>query len=234
MLLEIRDLAAGYGAIQVLWEVSLEVGAGEIIAVIGNNGAGKTTTMLALTGLVRPRGGAVAFAGEPIAGLQPPDIVGRGLTLVPQGRGLFGSMSVEDNLLMGAYLRRDREIRRTLDEVYGILPRLRERRRQLAGTMSGGEQQMCAIARGLMARPKLLCIDELSFGLAPVVTEELLDLLVRIRADGTSILLVEQDVEHALAVADRAYVMEAGRVVLAGTAGQIYDDPGVRSAYLGI
>jgi branched-chain amino acid transport system ATP-binding protein len=234
MLLEIHGLAAGYGAVQVLWDVSLDVGPGEIVALIGNNGAGKTTTMLALTGLVRPRGGAVAFAGEPIAGLLPPDIAGRGLTLVPQGRGLFGSMSVEDNLLMGAYLRRDREIRRSLDEIYGILPRLRERRRQLAGTMSGGEQQMCAIARGLMARPKLLCIDELSFGLAPLVTAELLDLLVRIRAGGTSILLVEQDVEHALTVADRAYVMEGGRIVLTGTAAQVYENPGVRTAYLGI
>jgi branched-chain amino acid transport system ATP-binding protein len=234
MLLEIRGLAAGYGAIQVLWDVSLDVTAGEIVALIGNNGAGKTTTMLALTGLVPPRAGSVVLAGQSIAGLQPPDVALRGLTLVPQGRGLFGSMTVEDNLLMGAYLRRDRGIRRSLEDVYEILPRLRERRRQLAGPLSGGEQQMCAIARGLMAQPKLLCIDELSFGLAPVVTAELLDLLVRIRADGTSILLVEQDVEHALAVADRAYVMEGGRVVLSGTAAAVYDDPGVRTAYLGI
>lgn len=234
MLLEIRDLAAGYGAIQVLWGVSLQVGRGEIVALIGNNGAGKTTTMLALTGLVRPRGGTVHLAGRSIGGLQPPDIAILGLTLVPQGRRLFGAMTVEDNLLMGAYLRRDGGAGRTLDEVYGILPRLRERRRQLAGTLSGGEQQMCAIARGLMARPALLCIDELSFGLAPVVTAELLDLLVRIRADGTSIFLVEQDVEHALAVADRGYVMDGGRIVLAGTAAQLSDDPGVRSAYLGL
>jgi len=233
-LLEIRDLEAGYGAVQVLWRVALRVDPGEIVTVIGNNGAGKTTTMLAVTGLVPPWRGEIAFDGRTVHGLEPPDIAGLGLALVPQGRRLFGAMSVEENLLMGAYLRRDRGVEATLRRVYEILPRLRERRRQLAGTLSGGEQQMCAIGRALMARPKLLCVDELSFGLAPRVTDEMLDVLVVIRAEGTSVLLVEQDVELALAVADRGYVMEGGRVVLAGTAAELYDDPGVRTAYLGL
>ncbi len=233
-LLEIRDLEAGYGAVQVLWRVALRVDPGEIVTVIGNNGAGKTTTMLAVTGLVPPWRGEIAFDGRTVHGLEPPDIAGLGLALVPQGRRLFGAMSVEENLLMGAYLRRDRGVEATLRRVYEILPRLREQRRQLAGTLSGGEQQMCAIGRALMARPKLLCVDELSFGLAPRVTDEMLDVLVVIRAEGTSVLLVEQDVELALAVADRGYVMEGGRVVLAGTAAELYDDPGVRTAYLGL
>jgi branched-chain amino acid transport system ATP-binding protein len=233
-LLEVQDLEAGYGAVQVLWRVALRVDAGEIVTVIGNNGAGKTTTMLAVTALVPPWRGEITFDGRTVHGLEPPDIAGLGLALVPQGRRLFGAMSVEENLLMGAYLRRDRGVEATLRRVYEILPRLRERRRQLAGTLSGGEQQMCAIGRALMARPKLLCVDELSFGLAPRVTDEMLDVLVVIRAEGTSVLLVEQDVELALAVADRGYVMEGGRVVLAGTAAELYDDPGVRTAYLGL
>ena len=233
-LLEIRDLTAGYGAIQVLWNVTLDVAHGEIVTLLGNNGAGKTTTMLALTGLVPPWGGAVSLSGRPVAGLEPPDVTARGLTLVPQGRRLFGSMTVEENLLMGGYLRRDAGVPATLAHVYEILPRLHERRRQLAGTLSGGEQQMCAIGRALMSRPKVLCIDELSFGLSPLVTAAMLDVLVQIRAEGMSELLVEQDVENALAVADRAYVMEGGRIVLSGSAAEVYDDPGVRAAYMGL
>ncbi|HXX37834.1 MAG TPA: ABC transporter ATP-binding protein [bacterium] len=229
-----RDLRSGYGAVQVIWDVTLRVEAGEIVTLIGNNGAGKTTTMLTLTGLLPVWGGEISFESRRVAGLEPPDIAARGLALVPQGRRLFGAMSVEENLLMGAYLRRDRGVGDTLRHVYDILPRLRERRRQLAGTLSGGEQQMCAIGRALMARPKLLCIDELSFGLAPVITAGMLDVLCEIRAEGTSVLLVEQDVEHALAVADRAYVMEGGRIVLSGAAAQVYDDPVVRTAYLGL
>jgi len=218
----------------VLWNVTLEVEHGEIVTLLGNNGAGKTTTMLALTGLVPPWSGAISLSGRAVAGLKPPDVTACGLTLVPQGRRLFGSMTVEENLLMGAYLRRDGGVGGTLAHVYEILPRLRERRRQLAGTLSGGEQQVCAIGRALMSQPKILCIDELSFGLAPLVTAAMLEVLVRVCAEGTSVLLVEQDVEHALAVADRAYVMEGGRIVLSGTAAQIYDDPGVRAAYMGL
>jgi len=233
-LLEVRDLTAGYGPIQVLWDVTLEVANGEIVTLLGNNGAGKTTTMLALTGLVPPWSGAISLAGQAVAGLEPPDITGCGLTLVPQGRRLFGSMTVEENLLMGAYLRRDDRIPETLAHVYEILPRLQERRRQLAGTLSGGEQQMCAIGRALMALPKVLCIDELSFGLSPLVVAAMLDVLVQIRSEGVSVLLVEQDVENALAVADRAYVMEGGRIVLSGSAADVSDDPGVRAAYMGL
>ncbi len=212
----------------------MDVAGGEIVTLLGNNGAGKTTTMLALTGLVPPWGGTISLAGHPVAGLDTPDVTGSGLTLVPQGRRLFGSMTVEENLLMGAYLRRDNGIPATLAHIYEILPRLQERRRQLAGTLSGGEQQMCAIGRALMSLPKVLCIDELSFGLSPLVTAAMLDVLVQIRAEGVSVLLVEQDVENALAVADRAYVMAGGRIVLSGTAEAVYDDPGVRAAYLGL
>jgi branched-chain amino acid transport system ATP-binding protein len=212
----------------------MDVGPGEIVTLLGNNGAGKTTTMLALTGLLRPWGGTVSLSGEAVAGLEPPDITGRGLTLVPQGRRLFGSMTVEENLLMGAYLRRDDGVPRTLAHVYEILPRLEERRRQLAGTLSGGEQQMCAIGRALMSLPKVLCIDELSFGLAPLVTSAMLDVLLQIRGEGVSVLLVEQDVENALDVADRAYVMEGGRIVLSGWSADVYDNPGVQAAYMGV
>ena len=233
-LLEIRDLTAGYGATQVLWDVTLEVAQGEIVTLLGNNGAGKTTTMLALTGLLPPWGGTISLAGEAVAGLEPPDVTGRGLTLVPQGRRLFGSMTVEENLLMGAYLRRDDGIPSTLARIYEILPILRERRRQLAGTLSGGEQQMCAIGRALMSLPRVLCVDELSFGLAPLVTDAMLGVLLQIRGEGVSVLLVEQDVENALAVADRAYVMEGGRIVLSGSAAAVSDDPSVRAAYMGL
>jgi branched-chain amino acid transport system ATP-binding protein len=234
VLLDVQALAAGYGAVQVLWNVALRADQGEIVAIIGNNGAGKTTTLHALVGLVRPWRGEVRLAGRSVGGLAPPEIAALGLVLVPQGRRLFGGMTVEENLLMGAYLRRDPGVAGTLEEVYRLFPVLRERRRQLAGTLSGGEQQMCAIGRGLMARPRLLCIDELSLGLAPVVATELVRVLVRIRSEGTSVLLVEQDVENALAVADRAYVMEGGRIVLSGAASRVREDPGVRTAYLGL
>jgi branched-chain amino acid transport system ATP-binding protein len=235
MLLEVRRLEAGYGAVQVLWGVSLAVDAGEIVSLIGNNGAGKSTCLATIAGLVRPWGGEDVFADRAVTGRPPAEMAELGLALVPQGRRLFGAMSVEDNLLMGAYLRRDRGgIAATLADCYRLFPRLRERRRQAAGTLSGGEQQMVAIARGLMARPRLLCIDELSLGLAPAVTAELLEVLVRIRGEGTAVLLVEQDVENALEVADRAYVMEGGRIVLQGTATEVRQDPGVRAAYLGL
>jgi branched-chain amino acid transport system ATP-binding protein len=234
VLLEVASLAAGYGHVQVIWDVSLTVGEGEIVSLIGNNGAGKTTSLLAVAGLLRPWGGEVSFAGRRTAGLAAPDLAQLGLTLVPQGRRLFSAMAVEDNLLMGAYLRRDGGIAASLEQCYRLFPRLRERRRQVAGTMSGGEQQMCAIARGLMARPRLLCIDELSLGLAPAVTAELLDVLLRVRDEGTSVLLVEQDVDNALEIADRAYVMEGGRIVLAGPAASVRQDERVRAAYLGL
>jgi branched-chain amino acid transport system ATP-binding protein len=233
-LLKITGLTAGYGEAPVLRGVSLEVNRGEIVALLGNNGAGKTTLLRALSGLIRGEGHA-EFDGVSLLGLTPDRIFGMGLVQVPEGRQLFPRMTVEENLLMGAFCRRDAVgVRRSMQDVYELFPVLKERSRQLAGSMSGGEQQMCAMGRGLMAAPVLLAVDEMSLGLAPVVVDHLLDVLRRIREQGVTVLLVEQDVFAALSVADRGYAMEDGHIVCEGKASALADDPEIKRAYLAI
>lgn len=232
-LLRISDLEAGYGAVPVLFGVSLDVRPGEIVTLVGSNGAGKTTLLRALSRVI-PAHGSIRFGNSDITALTPEQVFAQGLVQVPEGRQLFGRMTVEENLLMGARRRKDRaEARRAFERVYALFPILRERRRQLAGNMSGGEQQMCAVARALMADPRLLAVDEMSLGLAPVIVDQLLDILSEIRKQGVTVLLVEQDVFAAFSVADRAYVMETGRIVRAGAVGELQHDESVRRAYLG-
>jgi branched-chain amino acid transport system ATP-binding protein len=231
----VSDLAVAYGDVQVVWRADLTVVEGSVVALIGSNGAGKTTLLRALSGLVRPVRGRIAFAGEEVDALSPLDFVRLGLVHVPEGRRLFASLSVWDNLMLGAYLRRDKEnVARDLERVFTLFPRLRERRRQDVATLSGGEQQMCAIGRGLMASPRLLLIDELSLGLAPKVVDELIEALRKVNAAGTTLLVVEQDVATALEFADHAYIVDQGRTVRDGSAAVIAKDPAVRAAYLGL
>jgi branched-chain amino acid transport system ATP-binding protein len=233
-LLEVRGLSAGYGGMLALHEVSLEVRAAEMVAIVGSNGAGKTTLLRALSRTL-PSTGVIVMNGRDLAGLTPDQAFGHGLVQVPEGRQLFDRMTVQDNLLMGAYRRRDKAaVERDLERMYAMFPSLARRRGQHAGSMSGGEQQMCAMARALMAAPVLMMIDEMSLGLAPVVVEQLMDVLAAIRGEGVTVLLVEQDVRLALSRADRAYVMETGRIVQAGAAAVLIDDPAVQRAYLGL
>ena len=232
--LVIDALSAGYGDTQVLWDVSLRVDPGEVVALIGSNGAGKSTMLGAISGIVTTWGGAVRYGETTLTGLQPDRIVSAGVLQVPQGRRLFNSLSVEDNLRMGAYLRNDREIDADLERMLALLPRLRERYDYLAGRLSGGEQQQVAIARALMARPQMLLIDEMSLGLAPVLVDQLIELLASIHETGVSILIVEQDVQTALEVSSRAYVLETGRITLSGPSAQLLNDPQVKKAYLGV
>lgn len=234
-LLQVNGLESGYGEVQVLWGVDLDVAAGEIVCVIGSNGAGKTTLLRTISGLVAVRAGKVTIAGQDFTGATPAQVLGAGVAHVPEGRRLFSAMSVEDNLRMGAQMRSDEaDIRRDLAQIYELFPILGDRRRQEAGTLSGGEQQMCAIGRGIMSRPKLLMIDELSLGLAPKAVEQLSAALVRIqRARELAILLVEQDVLAALELSSRAFVIDRGRVALSGRADMVSKDPKVREAYLG-
>jgi branched-chain amino acid transport system ATP-binding protein len=232
--LHVSGLNAGYGDTRVLWDVSLDVEAGEVVALIGSNGAGKSTLLGAVSGQVQIESGSVRFDDRELAGLRPDQIVAAGVVQVPQGRRLFGSLTVRENLLMGAYLRTDREVDGDLERVLQIFPRLRERYAFLAGRLSGGEQQMVAIARALMARPKVLLIDEMSLGLAPVLVDQLLEILTQIRTTGVTILMVEQDVQTALEFAERAYVLETGRITLSGPAHALLEDPGVKKAYLGV
>jgi branched-chain amino acid transport system ATP-binding protein len=233
-LLEVRGLAAGYGPFAVLHGIDFEAGAGEIVAVLGANGAGKTTLNRAISGLIPARAGTIRFAGQDIAGAGHDAIVHAGLIHVPEGRRVFPNLSVRDNLLLGAFLRGRANRARNLARVFDIFPRLAERRGQLAGSLSGGEQQMLAIGRGLMAEPRLLILDEPSLGLSPLLTETLFALIARLHADGLAILLVEQNVVQSLAVAQRAYVIEHGRVALAGLAATLADDPRLKAAYLGL
>ena len=233
-MLEVRDLEARYGRVAAVRGVSLEVKQGEIVCVIGPNGVGKTTTLLSIVGLVRATRGTVTFEGQSLLGLSPDRVVGRGVALVPEGRWVLTEMTVLENLQMGAYSRSDSaEVARDLDRVYELFPILRERKTQLAGTLSGGEQQMLAIGRALMARPRLLMMDEPSLGIAPLVIAEIFRTIRELRARGTTILLVEQNAHQALAVADRAYVMELGRVVLTGPAAELREHDVLRKAYLG-
>ena len=233
-LLTVRGLSAGYGEMLALHDVALEVFSGELVALVGSNGAGKTTLLRALS-RVLPCTGSIVMKGHELVGMTPDQAFGLGLVQVPEGRQLFDRMSVQDNLLMGAYRREDKAtVARDLDRMFTLFPTLSDRRRQLAGSMSGGEQQMCAMARALMAAPVLLMVDEMSLGLAPVVVEQLMEVLAGIRRDGVTILLVEQDVQLALSGADRDYVLETGRIVHSGTARQLIDDPAVQRAYLGL
>jgi branched-chain amino acid transport system ATP-binding protein len=235
-LLEVAGLGAGYGDVAVLHDVGLRVGEGEIVCLIGSNGAGKTTLLRALSGVVRVTAGTVVFAGASLAGLEPQEIVRRGIAHVPEGRRLFAGMTVRENLLMGAYLRRDGRaaVGRDLDFVLATFPRLGERLSQDAATMSGGEQQMCAIGRGLMAKPRLLMIDELSLGLAPKLVGELGLALAAINRAGLSILLVEQDVATALRLAHYGFVLDTGRIVLAEPTAMLARNATVQEAYLGV
>lgn len=234
-LLDITGLASGYGDVQVLWGIDLSVAQGEIVAIVGPNGAGKTTLLSTISGMVRARQGQIVFEGEDISRAAPDAVVARRVIHVPEGRRLFPTLTVKDNLLLGAYARTDnvQQIRRDLDHVYSIFPILAERADQVATSMSGGEQQMCAIGRGIMAKPKLLLIDELSLGLAPRAVELLAEALMLINRDGISILLVEQDVVTAFELAHRAYVIESGRVRMSGATSVLMEDPSVKSAYLG-
>ncbi|MBI1734196.1 MAG: ABC transporter ATP-binding protein [Candidatus Rokubacteria bacterium] len=233
-MLEVRDLEARYGRVTAVRGVSLDVKQGEIVCVIGPNGVGKTTTLLTLVGLVRATRGSVTFEGQSLLGLTPDRVVRRGVALVPEGRWVLTEMTVLENLQMGAYSRSDdAEVARDLDRVYELFPILRERKTQLAGTLSGGQQQMLAIGRALMARPRLLLMDEPSLGIAPLVIAEIFRTIHELRARGTTILLVEQNAHQALAVADRAYVMELGRVVLSGPAAELREHDVLRKAYLG-
>jgi len=234
-LLQVRNLSSGYGEQQVLWDVSLEVRQGEIVSLIGANGAGKTTLLCTISKLIEPWAGSIHFEGQDLTQASSDHMVRAGVVHVPQGRRLFPGLSVKDNLLQGAYLRRDRrQIRSTLEWVLEILPRLRERLNQPAGFLSGGEQQMCAMGRALMSKPRLLAIDELSLGLAPLVVDNLLRLIIDINKQGVTVLLVEQDVEVALEYANRGYVLETGRVVQASKATELLEDPRIRQAYLGL
>lgn len=232
-LLEVDRVSAGYGEMRVINDVSLAIYPSEIVALVGSNGAGKTTLLRALSRIL-PSTGRITINGVDLARKTPDEAFALGLVQVPEGRQLFDRMTVSDNLLMGAYLRRDKAaVTRDLERVYGLFPILAERRQQLAGSMSGGEQQMCAMARALMASPVLLMVDEMSLGLAPVVVDQLMDALIAIRNEGLTIFLVEQDVNLALSAADRAYVLETGRVVQSGPAQELINDPKVQRAYLG-
>ena len=233
-MFEIRDLNVHFGGIHALKGVSLEVAEGEIVTLIGANGAGKTTTLRTASGLQRPTSGAVLLDGKDITKASAQERVKRGLSHVPEGRRVFPQMTVQENLDMGAYLRRDRDgIARDLDALFGRFPVLAERRKQTAGTLSGGEQRMLAMGRAMMARPRVLLLDEPSMGLAPLLVQEIFDIIRNINADGTTVLLVEQNANMALQIADRAYVMETGSIVLSGKASDMADTEDVKRAYLG-
>ena len=234
-MLKITDLKVHYGAVEALKGVSLEVQAGEVVALIGGNGAGKSTLMRAISGLEPAAGGSIAFQGTDIARLPPHRRVALGISQSPEGRQVFADQSIHDNLLLGAYLRHDSDadVQADIEAQFDIFPRLRERQRQLAGTLSGGEQQMLAISRALMSRPKLLLLDEPSLGLAPLIVKEIFGVIRALKARGVTILLVEQMANQALKVADRAYVLQTGLITLSGPARELLVDPAVREAYLG-
>jgi branched-chain amino acid transport system ATP-binding protein len=234
-MLSLRNIDAGYGTFQALFGVSLQVNAGEAIGVIGPNGAGKTTLMRVISGLIRPTSGQIGMEGADLLTVPAHRILGLGIAHVPENRRLFARMTVEDNLRMGAYIPAARaRFRQRLDFVYELFPRLRERRAQFAGTMSGGEQQMCAIGRALMSEPRLLLLDEPSAGLAPVVVQQVFGLVERIRASGLTVLIVEQNVRQVLRVVDRAYLLEAGTIKLSGTSAELLESEMIREAYLGV
>jgi branched-chain amino acid transport system ATP-binding protein len=234
-MLNIDNLNSGYGDIQVLWDISLQVREGEVVALIGSNGAGKSTLLWTISGLLKPKSGSITLGGQRIDGTSPDRIVSLGITQVPQGRRLFPGLTVRENLFQGAYSRNDAAgLREDLDFVLTLFPRMKERLNQPAGSLSGGEQQMCAVARGLMARPKLLMVDELSLGLAPIVVEAIYAAIVQVRQRGMTVFVVEQDVQLALEQADRGYVLDVGRLVMSGTAKELMENPRIKEAYLGL
>jgi branched-chain amino acid transport system ATP-binding protein len=232
-LLKVSGLKVAYGGIQAVKGVSFEVRQGELVSLIGANGAGKTTTLKAVTGIQPVAAGEIEFMGRAIKGQGAWDLVKQGLVMVPEGRGVFSRMTITENLQMGAFVRDDKEIDADVDKVFGIFPRLKERAKQLAGTMSGGEQQMLAMGRALMARPKVLLMDEPSMGLSPIMVDKIFEVVADIHKQGTTILLVEQNASRALALADRGYVMESGEITMQGEAKGLLADPRVRAAYLG-
>jgi branched-chain amino acid transport system ATP-binding protein len=232
-LLKVSDLKVAYGGIQAVKGVSLEVRDGELVSLIGANGAGKTTTLKAITGIQAVAHGSIEYMGRSIRGQGPWDLVKQGLVMVPEGRGVFTRMTITENLQMGAFVRKDGEIKSDIDKVFGIFPRLKERRDQLAGTMSGGEQQMLAMGRALMARPKVLLLDEPSMGLSPILVDKIFEIVNDIHAQGTTVLLVEQNASRALGLASRGYVMDSGLVTMDGEAKALLNDPRERAAYLG-
>jgi len=234
-VLEVRNIDVSYGDVQVIWDISFDVKQGEVVALIGANGAGKSTTLKTVSGLLRPRKGSVSFNGEDLANVEAYHRIDRGMALCPEARRLFVEMTVEENLDMGS-LRGDAKKKReqTKEMVFVLFPRLKERRKQLAGTLSGGEQQMVAIGRGLMSLPKLLMFDEPSLGLAPILVREIFDVIRKIRREGATVLIVEQNVKQTLTIADRAYVLEHGKVSMQGAGRDLLNDPHVKAAYLGM
>ena len=232
-LLKISNLHVYYGAIHAIKGITLEVNEGEIVTLIGANGAGKSTTLNTVAGLLKPRQGTVAFAGMPVEGTAASRMVYKGLSLCPEGRRVFQQMTVKENLEMGAFSRPNDEIAESIAKVYGFFPRLKEREKQIAGTLSGGEQQMLAMGRALMSKPRLMMLDEPSMGLAPILVEQIFDIIRGMNAAGTTILLVEQNAQMALSIANRAYVMETGRITMEGDADDLMHDDNVRKAYLG-
>jgi branched-chain amino acid transport system ATP-binding protein len=232
-MLKVTGLKVAYGGIQAVKGVSFEVFEGELVSLIGANGAGKTTTLKAITGIQPSVGGDIEYLGRSIKGQGPWDLVKQGLVMVPEGRGTFTRMTITENLQMGAFIRNDKEVDADIDKVFAIFPRLKERRNQLAGTMSGGEQQMLAMGRALMAKPKVLLLDEPSMGLSPIMVDKIFEVVDDIHSRGTTVLLVEQNASRALQLASRGYVMDSGEVTMSGDAKQLLNDPKVRAAYLG-
>ena len=232
VILSVKDLQVSYGGIEAVKGISFDVPEGKIVTLIGANGAGKSTTLKAIAGLVKPSAGTIEFKGESITGKDPSDIVSRGVTLVPEGRRVFANMSVLENIKIGAYLRKD-DLSEDIEWVYSLFPRLKERSWQLAGTLSGGEQQMLAVARALMSRPKVIMMDEPSLGLAPLVVKGIFDIIKEINKKGVTVLLIEQNANMALKTADFAYVLETGRITLSGTGAELLTNEEVKKAYLG-
>ncbi|WP_341666824.1 ABC transporter ATP-binding protein [Alcaligenes sp. SDU_A2] len=234
LMLDIRNLDVAYGGIRAVRDLNLQVGKGELVCLIGANGAGKSTTLRAICGLVPVAAGHIDYQGQSIVGVPSHQLVRRGLVMVPEGRGIFGQLTIEENLSMGAYTRRDdAQVRQDVERVYTLFPRLAERKKQSAGTLSGGEQQMLAMGRAMISRPDLLLLDEPSMGLAPIMVERIFGLIQDIAKEGVTILLIEQNARLALELGDRGYVMESGRIILEGPASQLLHDPKVRAAYLG-
>ena len=232
-LLKVNNLHVYYGAIHAIKGITLEVFEGEIVTLIGANGAGKSTTLNTIVGLLKPRQGTIAFAGMPVEGTAASRMVYKGLSLCPEGRRIFQQMTVKDNLIMGGFSRPNEELQASMDHVYSFFPRLKEREKQIAGTLSGGEQQMLAMGRALMSKPKLMMLDEPSMGLAPILVEQIFDIIKELHASGVTILLVEQNAQMALSVADRAYVLETGTISMSGNAADLLQNDDVRKAYLG-
>ena len=232
-LLKVNNLHVYYGAIHAIKGISLEVNEGEIVTLIGANGAGKSTTLNTIVGLLKPRQGSIAFAGMPVDGISASKMVYRGLSLCPEGRRIFQQMTVKDNLVMGGFSRPNEELQASMEHVYSFFPRLKEREKQIAGTLSGGEQQMLAMGRALMSKPRLMMLDEPSMGLAPILVDQIFDIIRELHSSGVTILLVEQNAQMALSVADRAYVLETGTISMSGNAQDLLQNDDVRKAYLG-